>query len=138
MASSTTISIEILTPAGRLMESQPIQKVSIPTAAGEIEILPLHTKYAALLGTGILRITKLDGAVEKMVISGGFVNFGEGLVRVMTDHADYSDSQALAMLRGQKGALEKILQAGDPNQPGFTGAQDKLARLSALESLQTH
>jgi|LakMenEpi03Aug12_release.lakeMendotaPanAssembly.Ray.scaffolds.fasta_scaffold1333511_2 F0F1-type ATP synthase epsilon subunit len=136
MASSTGLSLQILTPAGQLMETQVVQKVGLPTALGDIEILPGHAKFAGLLGTGILRATKADGSVEKMVVSGGFVNLSDGLVRVMTDFADFSDSPNLAILRSQKSSFEKVLQAGDPNQSGFQSAKDKLARLTALEALQ--
>ncbi len=118
------------------METQVVQKVGLPTALGDIEILPGHAKFAGLLGTGILRATKADGSVEKMVVSGGFVNLSDGLVRVMTDFADFSDSPNLAILRSQKSSFEKVLQAGDPNQSGFQSAKDKLARLTALEALQ--
>lgn len=137
MASSTGLSLQILTPAGQLMETQVVQKVGLPTALGDIEILPGHAKFAGLLATGILRATKADGSIERMVVSGGFVNLADGLVRVMTDFADYSDSASLSALRLQKSSFEKVLQTGDPNQPGFQAAKDKLARLSALESLQS-
>lgn len=130
------LSLQILTPAGQLMDTQIIHKVGLPTALGDIEILPGHARFAGILGTGILRATKADGTVEKMVVSGGFVNLSDGLVRVMTDFADFSDSPNLALLRSQKGGFEKILQTGDPNQSGFQAAKDKLARLGALETLQ--
>lgn len=80
---------QIITPE-RVVSSDDIDQVSIPTATGEITILPHHVPLITVLEPGELKYTK-KGEQFNLAVSGGFVEVREnGHVIVLADTAEHA------------------------------------------------
>ncbi len=79
------LSLEIVTPAGRLLERS-ADSVVLPTALGEIGVLPGHVPLTALVEAGEVRVSDASG-VEAFVVGGGFVLIENDRVSLLTDSA---------------------------------------------------
>jgi len=99
------LTLEIVTPDARVY-SDTIDSVVIPTAEGEVGILPGHVPLLAQVENGELRVTK--GAETKLLaVSGGFVEVEGDHVHVLAEHAiteERIDEKAVeeAMKRAEK------------------------------------
>ena len=78
--------IKVFTPAG-LVLSEETDSVKLPSSNGEIGVLPQHTKYAGLLGSGTLEFSTEIG-VKKINISGGLTQFANNTLTVLADSVD--------------------------------------------------
>ncbi len=99
------LTLEIVTPDARVY-TDTIDSVVIPTAEGEVGILPGHVPLLAQVENGELRVTK--GAETKLLaVSGGFVEVEGDHVHVLAEHAiteERIDEKAVeeAMKRAEK------------------------------------
>ena len=133
-----SFSIKIFTPAGLLLEAT-VSSATIPTSQGEVGILPQHVRYAATLGTGILQYTLVSGGQsKKLVVSGGFCSFADDVLTVLADTVDLPESVDRASYANDRAGLNKVLQGGDSTDPQWLAAQQKLARIEALDQLVMH
>ena len=136
MAESFTL--KVFTPAGMLLEAN-VASVAVFTSQGEVGILPQHVNYVALLGTGILQYSLASGGqAQKIVVSGGFCSFDHELLTILADAADLPDSVNKASYGNERADLQKILQSGDSTDPKWSIAQQKLARIEALDQIAMH
>lgn len=76
--------LRLLIPEGLVKEAK-VLGATLPTADGEIGILPGHADYLALIGKGTLTLSKEDGEKEKFQISGGFCRVEKGICEVLAD-----------------------------------------------------
>ncbi|ACB74162.1 ATP synthase F1 subunit epsilon [Opitutus terrae] len=79
------LTLEIVTPEARVY-SDTIDSVVIPTADGEVGILPGHIPLLTQVEDGELRVTK-NGQTEWLVVGGGFAEVEGDRVRVLAEHA---------------------------------------------------
>lgn len=80
---NTSFHLSVFTPAGLLLEEE-VRSVTLPSAVGEIGILPKHVKYIGLLANG--KMTYLTSTEEKEVeITGGFCSFADEKLVVLAD-----------------------------------------------------
>lgn len=79
------LSLEIVTPAGRVLEKN-ADSVVLPTAMGEIGVLPGHIPLTTMLEAGELRLT-LAAQQEAFVVGRGFALIENDRVSVLTDSA---------------------------------------------------
>lgn len=80
--------LKVYTPAG-LFLIEIVKDVRLPSTEGEIGILPLHCYYTALLGKGLLRYLEADSGTKRALkISGGFCNFAEDTLTILTDQVE--------------------------------------------------
>jgi F-type H+-transporting ATPase subunit epsilon len=136
MAESFTL--KVFTPAGLLLEAT-VASVTVCTSQGEVGILPQHVNYVALLGTGILQYSLASGGQSnKLVVAGGFCSFDHELLTILADAADLPDSVNRTSYGSERADLQKILQTGDSADPKWSLAQQKLARIEALDQLVMH
>jgi F-type H+-transporting ATPase subunit epsilon len=84
------LQLEIVTPEGRVLE-KPADSVVLPTALGEIGVLPGHIPLTALLEAGELRLTSA-AQVDAYVIGNGFAMIENDRVSVLTDSAIDTDN----------------------------------------------
>ncbi len=103
------IKLEIVTPEKQVL-SESVDMVTVPTLSGEAGILPNHAPLISALKPGILSFTK-SGAVQKMVISGGFVEVGINTVSVLADVAETAAEINAEQARAEKEEAEKTLAA---------------------------
>lgn len=99
------LTLEIVTPDARVY-ADTIDSVVIPTAEGEVGILPGHIPLLSQVEHGELRVTKGTETVF-LAVSGGFVEVGADRVHVLAEHAiteEKVDEKAVeaALLRAQQ------------------------------------
>jgi F-type H+-transporting ATPase subunit epsilon len=79
------LTLEIVTPEARVY-SETVDTVVIPTAEGEVGILPGHIPLVAQVGAGELRATK-GGVTQLLIVGGGFAQVSGDKVSILADSA---------------------------------------------------
>lgn len=123
------IKLEIVTPEKKALE-EVVDMVTIPTASGEIGILPSHAPLISAIQAGILSYTK-GGTTNRLVISGGFVEVGTNKVSVLTDVAETATEINVENARLEKGEAEKVLGTWSGSEEDFEIEKEKLGRAEA-------
>jgi F-type H+-transporting ATPase subunit epsilon len=120
-----TFKLEIVTPE-RLLYSDDIDQVTIPTVDGEISILARHVPLVSIVQPGEIRIRR-GNTVGYMAITGGFVQITGQKVTILADAAERADEIDLA--RAEK-ARERARQLLEEKQA------DKTTHAEAMAALQ--
>ena len=106
------IEVDIVTPTRKLVEGAKANTVKVPTAVGQIEVLPGHTELVTLLDTGELMLVS-DGQVRRFAISYGFAEIRKDRVIILAETAEESreiDKQrAIAAQKRAEQALGAVL-----------------------------
>lgn len=108
--------LQIITPI-KLVKEVEITSVTLPTAQGEITILPKHQSLLTLLQEGLVTY-KSSGNADSLAIGGGYAQTDGELVRVLVSKAYGQDEideklneqaieHAQAILRDSKNMQEK-------------------------------
>lgn len=120
--------LEIVTPEKKVFDDA-VEVVTIPTASGEVGILPNHAPLISTLKPGILSYTN-RGTTERMVIAGGFIEINSNKVSILADIAERPEDIDPESARQEREATEKILA-------GWKGTEEELeAELEKLEKAQ--
>lgn len=99
---------QIITPE-RVVSSEEIEKVSVPTSEGEITILPHHVPIITVLKPGELKYSK-NGEEFSLAVSGGFVEVREnGTVVVLADTAEHAHEIDLKRAEEAKDRAAKLM-----------------------------
>jgi F-type H+-transporting ATPase subunit epsilon len=101
------LKLEIVTPEKRVFDAE-VDSVTVPTATGEAGILPNHAPLISALKPGILAYSD-KGTVERLAVTGGFVEVSNNRVSVMTDTAEAASEIDLAAARAEREAAEREL-----------------------------
>src|SRR3990167_2623055 len=80
-----TIRLKVITPRKVVIDKQ-INSVTVPTADGEITILPHHVHLFSLLVAGIVKIKKADNE-DVLAIGGGYLETNGKTVTVLVSRA---------------------------------------------------
>ena len=80
----STLHLRVLTPRKVVLEKD-IRSITVPSADGEITILPHHVRLFSLLKEGI--ICMRDGSEEYLAIGGGYVETDGKDVHVLVSRA---------------------------------------------------
>lgn len=133
---SNNISLRIFTPSG-LEREEIVSRVTVPSATGEIEVLPGHAQYVGLLSTGILSYTNVSGgSTEKLVVSEGVCRFEGDSMDILADVV-YTSSDALPdNVQAKKAEIERALSSVATFSSEWTTAKVELARIEALEKFR--
>jgi F-type H+-transporting ATPase subunit epsilon len=123
------IRLEIVTPERRILD-ETVDMVTIPTASGEVGILPNHAPLISGLKSGILSYTQ-GSVTTKMVVSGGFVEVGTNSVSVLADMAESSDEINIEQAKLDQTAAEKVLGSWSGSEDDLAIEQAKLERSQA-------
>ena len=105
----TMLKLEIVTPERKVFDES-VDSVTVPTATGEAGILPKHAPLISGLKAGILSYS-INGAVERLAVSGGFVEVSNDRVSVLSDTAETAGEIDSAAARSEKEAAERELTA---------------------------
>ncbi len=81
------IKFEIVT-LERTVLKQDILQVTVPTQLGEITILPDHIPLISILKPGVLEIQTMNGDIEIISVSGGFIEVLRDKVVILADKAE--------------------------------------------------
>lgn len=123
------LKLEIVTPEKRVL-NETVDGVTIPTANGEVGILPSHAPVISALKSGVLAYTR-GGVTERMVVSGGFLEVGADKVSVLTDIAETTGEINVEAARAESERLEKMLGAWSGAQEEFQTEKENLERAQA-------
>lgn len=93
MASNLTF--ELVTPAGTAF-SEDVYEVLLPTATGQIAILPHHMDIVSVASAGVISIRKRegdnDGAMDHFATNGGIIEVVDGTIRLLADDVDHAST----------------------------------------------
>lgn len=103
------LKLEIVTPEKRVLDTD-VDSVTLPTASGEIGILPNHAPLISALKPGLLSFTS-KGATEKLALSGGFVEVNTNRVSVLADTAETADEIDVDAAKSDREIAEKAFAA---------------------------
>jgi F-type H+-transporting ATPase subunit epsilon len=103
------LKLEIVTPERKVFDDS-VDSVTVPTASGEAGILPNHAPLVSALKPGILSYSN-KGIVDKLAVSGGFVEVSSNKVSILTDSAQAPGEIDAAAARADREAAEKALAA---------------------------
>lgn len=103
------LNLEIVTPEKKVLDAE-VEAVTIPTASGEAGLLTNHAPIVSALKPGILTYT-IKGSIEKLVVSGGFVEMNHNKVSVLTDSAESAEEIDVDAARSDREAAERELAA---------------------------
>lgn len=109
-----TIYLEVLTPE-RLAYSDVVDMVVVPSATGQLGILPEHTKLFTKLVEGEVKIVK-DHDEFFLAIGGGFMEISSKSVLILVTRAVRADELNEQEILAAKDQAEKILQARPTGQ----------------------
>ncbi|MDD3711371.1 MAG: F0F1 ATP synthase subunit epsilon [Patescibacteria group bacterium] len=90
MPDQKRIKFEIATPE-RVVLKEEIAQVTVPTVEGEITILPKHSPLVSVLKPGVLELKKMDGSIEIISVSGGFVEVLLNKIIILADTAERAE-----------------------------------------------
>ncbi len=135
--SNKTIQFEIVTPE-RVILSEKITQIIVPTIVGEVTILPNHIPLVSSLNPGVITAKKKDGSNVIMAVSGGFVEVSNQKVVILADTAERAEELDEVKIKEARKAATKAkeeLKHMDTERFANISAkiQKELAREKALK-----
>ena len=82
-----TFKLEIVTPERIVMQHEAVSVVA-PGSEGSLGILANHAPLMAELTVGELQIRDQSGSMDRLAISGGFMEVRDNTVRILADTAE--------------------------------------------------
>ena len=121
-----TLLLEIVTPE-KLAYRDQVDEVLVPSADGQLGILPHHTPLITTLGVGELRIRK--GATEEyFAVAGGFLQVRPDKVVVMAETADIASEIDLERAQQARRDAEAALSSAYVEPADVASARAALDR----------
>lgn len=106
-------------------------ELTLETVDGQVTILPSHSAYTAILGSGPVRLIQ-NNSEETFVICGGFVSVLNDQVEVLADEVYSLDEISANDAALQLENLEKKLLDADLNDPQSQPILNDLAKYRAF------
>jgi F-type H+-transporting ATPase subunit epsilon len=130
------IEVDIVTPTKKLSVGVKANSVTLPTAMGEIQVLPGHEELITLLSVGVMRV-ETDKEEEKYVVSYGFAVVRNDKLLVLAETCEPASEINLerakkAQLTSEK-ALEEVL-TGENLRKYQLKLQRSIIRQQAVQS----
>jgi len=110
--------LTVITPAKAVFDAAAASVVA-PAFDGEVGVLPGHAPMMALLGTGEVRITTLDGTKKRLAVRGGFLQINKNKVTLLTPEAVTAEDV-------KKDALAEEAQKLEGEHPAKTDEREAL------------
>lgn len=128
MSKLPIIKFEIVTPE-RVVLKEEAKRVTVPTKMGEITILPNHIPLVASLMPGVIEIEKIDGEIEIMSLSGGFIEVLKNKVVILADTAERAEEIDLDRVKQAHERAEEIKKKARAfDQVEFANISAKIAK----------
>jgi F-type H+-transporting ATPase subunit epsilon len=102
------LKLKIITPK-KLVKEEEVNSVTVPTASGEITILPHHVNLFSLMVEGIVRIKRKE-TEEFLSVGGGYVQTDGEKVTVLVSRAYGQDQIDESMISKAVEDAKKILK----------------------------
>jgi len=103
------LKLEIVTPERRVLDTE-VDSVTVPTASGEVGILPSHAPMVSAIKPGVLAFT-IKGVTDKLAVSGGFLEVNANKVAVLADKAETANEIDIDAARTTRDEAEKAFAA---------------------------
>ena len=103
------LKLEIVTPERKVVDAE-VDSVTVPTASGEVGILPHHAPLISALKPGILGYTQ-RGTTERIAIAGGFIEVHNDKVSVLAASAETSNEVDANVARADLETAQKAIAA---------------------------
>lgn len=103
-----TLKLDIITPE-KIVFSEEVDSITVPTLAGEITVLPHHEDLIAQLGSGELRIRKA-GKESPYALTGGVLEVSSDKVNILAEHAIAADDIQVAKAKEAQERAQKKLE----------------------------
>ena len=103
------LTIEIVTPEKKAFTG-PADSVTVPTTAGEIQLLPGHIPLTTLVAAGELVVNN-GGAIERLAVDKGFARILGDTVSIITEAAIDEKRIDLSAVQVAQERAEKALAA---------------------------
>lgn len=133
----STIHFEIVTPEKTVLKEEVLQ-LTVPTKMGEITVLPHHFPLVASLQAGVIEIKLLDGKVETVALSGGFIEVLPNKVVILADTAERAADIDEARAEEARKRAEKLM-AEKREDIDFSAVQAKIAKeLARVKAVRRH
>lgn len=100
--------LEIVTPEG-VAYRETVDHVEVPTAVGEIGVLPGHIPLLSLVKAGQLRVTKA-GKVEYLAVDRGFARVLGDTLSILTEAAIHVEAIDLAKVSEAEQRAQEALE----------------------------
>ena len=105
-----TFRLQIITPDRILFDGDAVQ-LTARTTEGDVGILAGHTRYAAVLKTGVLTIKLENGETRTAAVAGGALKVSDEKTTVITTAAEWAEEiDADWAERSRQDALHKVEQ----------------------------
>ena len=124
-----TFHLEIVSPE-KIVYQGDAEEVIIPTADGQIAILPHHVKLLTQVSEGEI-IVKKSKNNQYIAVTGGFLEFENNKATLLADYAIESEDIQIARAQEAKDRAEKLLKE-KVSEEDFAEIQSQLRR-SLLE-----
>jgi len=125
------LKFEIITPE-RVVLKDEVDQITIPTAEGEITVLPNHIPLIAVLRPGEI-VAKKGKEEIAMACSGGFIEVTGDKVLILADTAEKAEELVEAEIEKARERAEKILEEkhldAEKYADAAAGLERELARL---------
>jgi F-type H+-transporting ATPase subunit epsilon len=127
MSKEKIFQFQIVTPE-KIVFSDSAEAVSLPTAVGEITVLPGHESLIGIVEDGEIKIKK-DGREYFLAVAGGFLEMENNLLRVFADFAERTEDLDLGAIERAKEEAEKALSEKELiSERAFADAEARLKR----------
>lgn len=131
------LSIDIITPDETVFSGD-AQSITLPTAEGEITVLPHHIPLIGVLVPGTV-IVRTQGQESVFAVSRGVIEVDGASVRVLADTADRAEGLEEAAIERAKEAAEKLVTEKRADREEFAEATAILEReLARLKTARRH
>ena len=117
--------LEIITPL-KVVLSEEVDEITIPTIEGEITILPNHVNLLTKIAAGEMVIRK-SGRADLFAVTGGFLEVLNNHVNVLADYAIHVDDIEVAKVEEAKERAQKAMKE-KTTEEDFRVANAELAK----------
>jgi len=100
------IKFKIVTPERTVFEDS-VDQITLPTADGEITVLPLHIPLISVLVSGELTIKK-EGEETTMAVSGGIIEVRKNEMTILADTAERAEEIDISRAEEARKRAEKL------------------------------
>jgi len=100
--------LELVTPE-KIVLSEEVDEVTVPTTTGEITVLPKHVGLVTQVSPGELIVRK-SGKVEHFAITGGILEVSKEKVVILGEHAIRADDIEVAKAEEAKRKAEQRMK----------------------------
>jgi len=122
------LSLEIVTPDGVAWKGENVDSVTLPTANGEIQILPSHIPLVTIIKAGEIVVVN-SGKSESLAVSDGYARIMGDCVSVLTEDAINIEE---VNLEDAEKAHQQAIKAMQEELAKSTIDEEEIRRLEAM------